>query len=92
MFDCTRSRRVLEWGMPRTCGARDNERARVRLFLVVQRAMCEGTCDAQICEVHANTGTLQVETRRKEGILAGDSGRENNEGKGEMVVNESRLE
>jgi hypothetical protein len=35
--------------------------------------------------------TNQVETRQREGILTGDSGREDNEGKGEMVVNESRL-
>jgi hypothetical protein len=44
-------------------------------FWYVQQAMCE---------VHPNTGTLQVETRRKEGMLAGDSGRENNEGKGKL--------
>jgi hypothetical protein len=42
---------------------------------------------ARIIYRHIN----QVETGRKEGILARDSRLEDNEGKGEMVVNESRL-
>jgi hypothetical protein len=35
--------------------------------------------------------TNRVETGPKEGMLTRDSGSEDNEGKGEMVVNESRL-
>jgi hypothetical protein len=66
----------------------DLEKGEMQLYLP---ASPQGSWQPIYCAGSLYRHTNRVEIRQRKGILTGDSGREDNEGKGEMVVNESRL-